>query len=178
MKSGIVLILGAMHTLHELDVTLKGDLVAETVVDEEFGGVNGTLAGRVRGDNGDAMVITEPSDFAIFNGVRGGRVAHLTLTGPEGILFGEGEPGHTIRQLAHFRKWVEIFRQRRRARVHEWAPGPHDPVPVWVTKVNAGGWGTNVPITVPAEARVELYWQLMPGEEQAQVEGEFLRLVG
>jgi acetylornithine deacetylase len=163
-----------MRTLQELGITLKGDLIGETVVDEEFGGVNGTLAGRVRGDNGDAMIITEPSGLLVINnGNRGGRVAQLTLSGPEGIIFQEGEPGHAVRQLAHLLKWIDVFRQRRRARVPGWQPGPLDPVPVWVSKVSAGGWGMNVPITVPAEVRVELYWQLVPGEEQAEVEGEF-----
>jgi len=174
MKGGCVLILGVMRTLQELGITLKGDLIGETVVDEEFGGVNGTLAGRVRGDNGDAMIITEPSGLLVINnGNRGGRVAQLTLSGPEGIIFQEGEPGHAVRQLAHLLKWIDIFRQRRRARVPGWQPGPLDPVPVWVSKVSAGGWGMSVPITVPAEVRVELYWQLVPGEEQAEVEGEF-----
>jgi acetylornithine deacetylase len=174
MKSGCVLILGVLRTLQELGITLKGTLIGETVVDEEFGGVNGTLAGRVRGDNGDAVIITEPSGLTVINnGNRGGRVAHITLAGPEGIIFKEGEPGHAVRQLTHLLKWVETFRQWRRARVPGWQPGPLDPVPVWVTKVSAGGWGTNVPITVPADVKVELYWQLMPGEEQAGVKGEF-----
>jgi acetylornithine deacetylase len=44
---------------------------------------------------------------------------------------------------------------------------------VWVTKVYAGGWGPNVPITVPAEVKIELYWQFMPGQEQDQVEADF-----
>lgn len=176
MKSGCALILGVLRTLQELGVQLKGTLIAETVVDEEFGGVNGTLAGRVRGDNGDAMIITEPSGLSVINnGNRGGRVAHLTLSGPEGIIFESGEPGHAMRQLAHLLKWVDIFRARRRAKVHDWQPGPDDPVPVWVTKVNAGGWGAQVPITVPAEVKVEIYWQLVPGEEQAEVEGEFFK---
>ena len=47
-------------------------------------------------------------------------------------------------------------------------------MPVSVTKVSGGGWGDNVPITVPSEVKVEFYWQLMPGEEEAQVEGEFV----
>lgn len=173
MKGGVVAILGVMRTLQELNVTLKGDLIGETVVDEEFGGVNGTIAGRVRGDNGGAMVITEPSGLDIFNGGRGGRVAYITLSGAEGIIFEEGEPGHAVRQLAHFLKWVDVFRQRQRAKVPGWKPGPEDPVPVWVTKINAGGWGMDVPITVPAEVKVELYWQFMTGQEQAQVEGDF-----
>lgn len=173
MKGGLAAALGAVAVLQRLDLPLRGDLIFESVVDEEFGGVNGTLAGRVRGDNGSAMVIPEPSALAVYNGVRGGRVAHITLAGPEGILFEGGEPGHAIRQLTHFLRWVEIFRARRRAKCPGWEPGPFDPVPVWVTKVSGGGWGWNVPITVPAVVQVELYWQLMPGEEQAAVEGEF-----
>jgi acetylornithine deacetylase len=174
MKSGVVLILGVMRTLQELGITLKGDLIGESIVDEEFGGVNGTIAGRVRGDNGDAMVITEPSGLTtINNGNRGGRTVHITLTGSEGIMFEQDEAGGVIDQLTHVLNWVAIFRQRRRAKVPNWQPGPLDPVPVWITKVSSGGWGSNVPITVPAEAKVELYWQLMLGEEQEEVEGEF-----
>jgi acetylornithine deacetylase len=173
MKGGVVTILGVMRALQELDIQLKGDILAETVVDEEFGGANGTLAGRLRGDNGEGMVITEPSQLQIYNGVRGGQVADVTLVGPEGIIFTEGEPGHTVRMLGHFLKWVDIFRQRRRLKVPGWAPGPEDPIPVMVTKVSAGGWGMNTPITVPAEVKIQLYWQLMPGEEKEAVRSEF-----
>jgi acetylornithine deacetylase len=172
MKGGVVVMLGVMRTLYELGVSLKGDLLAETVVDEEFGGVNGTLAGRVRGDNADAVIITEPTNLDIYNGGRGGMVVHFSLTGPEGIIFGNEEPGHAIRMLAHMLKWVDVFRQRRRAKVPGWQAGPFDPVPVWVTKVAAGGWGMNVPLTVPAEARLELYYQLILGEEEPQVKEE------
>jgi acetylornithine deacetylase len=77
-----------------------------------------------------------------------------------------------MRMLAHCLKWVELFRQRRRAKVPGWVGGPLDPVPVWVTKVSAGGWGMNVPLTVPAEVRLELYYQLIPGEEEAGVMAE------
>jgi acetylornithine deacetylase len=173
MKCGVAIMLGVMRTLQELGVPLKGDILAETVVDEEFAGVNGTIAGRVRGDNADAVIITEPTDLTINNGVRGGIMAQFSLTGPEGIVFGEGEPGHAMRMLTHLLNWVDIFRQRRRAKAPGWVGGPLDPVPVWVTKVFAGGWGTNVPNTVPAEALVELYYQLMPGEEKTQLMAEF-----
>jgi acetylornithine deacetylase len=48
-----------------------------------------------------------------------------------------------------------------------------DPVPVQVTKVYAGGWGSQVPIAVPNEARVELIAQVLPGEEKDAVWKEF-----
>jgi acetylornithine deacetylase len=173
MKGGLVTILGVLRALQELDIPLKGDLIAESVVDEEFGGVNGTIAGRVRGDNADAAVIPEPSGLDIFNGARGCRLAHITLSGAEGIMVADGEPGHAVRELAHFLKWVDIFRQRQRAKIPNWQGGPDDPVPVWVTKVTGGGWGFEKPITIPAEIKVEMYWQFLGDVDQAQVDREF-----
>lgn len=177
MKGGVVINLGVMKAIQELGIPLNGDLIVETIVDEEFGGVNGTLAGRLHEDKSDAVIITEPTNLAICNGGRGGQVAHITLEGPEGIIFGNEEPGHAVRELAHFLKWIDIFRERRRNNLPGWQPGPLDPIPVWVTKVSAGGWGYNVPITVPADVKVELYWQLMPGEEKNQVREELFNLL-
>jgi acetylornithine deacetylase len=177
MKAGIAINLGVLRTLQELHIPLKGDLIFESVVDEEFGGVNGTIAGRLHGEYGDAYVISEPTALVICNGGRGGQVAHITLEGPEGIIFGGTEPGHAVRNLVHFLKWVDIFRQRRRNNLPGWQPGPLDPIPVWVTKISAGGWGWNVPITIPADVKVELYMQLMPGETKDQVRGDLFDLL-
>ena len=48
----------------------------------------------------------------------------------------------------------------------------HDPFAVEVMKLYAGGWGSKVPITVPAEGRIELVVHTLPGEERAAVVGE------
>jgi acetylornithine deacetylase len=177
MKAGIVANLGVMRVLQELDIPMKGDVILETVVDEEFGGVNGTIAGRLHGDIADAYIIPEPTGLVICNGGRGGLVAHITLSGPEGIIFEADEPGHAVRELDHFLKWIGIFRERRRKNLPGWESGPLDPIPVWITKISAGGWGWNVPITVPAEVKVELYMQLMPGETKDQVHRDLYGLL-
>jgi len=54
MKAGVAMNLAVLRALRHAGITLAGDLIFETVVDEEFGGVNGTLAGRLRGYNADA----------------------------------------------------------------------------------------------------------------------------
>lgn len=177
MKAGMAINLGVLRVMQNLDIPLQGDLIVESVVDEEFGGVNGTIAGRLHEGKSDAVIIPEPTNLVICNGGRGGQVAHITLKGPEGIIFEEDEPGHAIRKLAHFLKWIDIFRQRRRERLPNWEPGPLDPIPVWVTKVSTGQWGWNAPLTVPADVNIELYWQLMPGEEKEQVRGELFDLL-
>jgi acetylornithine deacetylase len=175
MKGGIGTNLFVLEALEDLDVRLAGDLVFESVIDEEFGGVNGTLAGRLMGFNGDAAVISEPSFLRVCPGQRGGRTAHITLTAPGGILTGGAMPPGTIEQLTHFLNEVQRFAAQRRgnAGAHILYHGHTDPVPVSITKIFTAPWGTREPITIPETCKVEMYWQLMPGEEQAEVEREF-----
>jgi acetylornithine deacetylase len=175
MKGGVGTNLFIVEALRDLDLELKGDLVFETVVDEEFGGVNGTLAGRLMGFNADAAIISEPSFLRICPAQRGGRTAHVTLTAPAGVLATGTFPTGVIDQLRLFLlKLQEFSRQRRTgAQVHELYSHHTDPVPVSITKLFTGPWGTSEPITIPETCRIELYWQAMPGEKQEEIEGEF-----
>ena len=84
MKAGVAMNLFVVEALTDLGVRLCGDLIFESVVDEEFGGVNGTLAGRLMGFNADAAVITEPSFLRICPAQRGGRTVHVSFYAPNG----------------------------------------------------------------------------------------------
>lgn len=176
MKAGIAINLFIMECVADLDLALKGNLLFESVIDEEFGGSNGTLAGRLRGYNADAAILSEPSSLRICPAQRGGRTAHITFrAGTGGVLQNGPFPGGITAQLTHFLAKLPAFAAQRRARVrvHELYAGHPDPVPVSVTKIHTSPWGYGEPITVPDVARVELYWQLMPGETQADIEREF-----
>ncbi len=175
MKGGVATNLFVVEALETLGIRLAGDLVFETVVDEEFGGVNGTLAGRLRGFNADAAVISEPSFLRICPAQRGGRIAHITLKASGGVLTEGKFPAGVIPQLQHFLSQVDIFAEKRRnqARVHEFYRHHVDPVPVSITRISTGPWGTSEPTTVPEQCQIEMYWQLMPGERQQAVDLEF-----
>ncbi len=178
MKGGIASMILAVEVLKEAGVRLSGDLLLETVVDEEFGGVNGTLAGRLRGHNADAAIMCEPSQNAICPGQMGGRTAHITMRGgSKGILYEGGTRAYPADQLHHvLGRIAEFARQRRRAApVHPLYRTSKDPVPVWVTKISSGGWGPHEPITIPPACRLEVYWQAMPGEEKQDIDREFNR---
>jgi acetylornithine deacetylase len=175
MKGGVGTNLFIAEALHDLGIELLGDLVFETVVDEEFGGVNGTLAGRLKGFSADAAVISEPSFLRICPAQRGGRIAHVKLSAAGGVLTEGKLPVGVINQLHHLLHNVNSFAEVRRSRatVHELYADSADPVPVSITKVFSGPWGTKEPITIPETCLVEIYWQLMPGEKQDDVEREF-----
>src|SRR5581483_10394096 len=65
MKAGVAMNLAVLRALRQSGIVLSGDLIFESVVDEEFGGVNGTLAARLRGYNAEAAVIGEPTSLRI-----------------------------------------------------------------------------------------------------------------
>ena len=175
MKGGVGTNLFIVEALRELGLELRGDLVFETIVDEEFGGVNGTLAGRLQGFNAEAAVISEPSFLRICPAQRGGRTAHITLQASGGVLSEGKLPSGVVDQLRHFLIKVQDFaaQRRRKVRVHELYSHHTDPVPVSITKVFTGPWGTTEPITVPETCNIEMYWQMMPGEQQEEIEREF-----
>ncbi|MGE5645393.1 MAG: M20/M25/M40 family metallo-hydrolase [Acidobacteriota bacterium] len=175
MKGGVGTNMFVVEALKELNIRLAGDLVFETVIDEEFGGCTGTLAGRLKGFNADAAVISEPSFLRICPAQRGGRTAHITFTAPGGILSPGAFPSGTVDQLSYFLQHLGEFAALRRAAApeHEFYPARESAVPVAVTKVWTSPWGTSEPITVPETCKVEFYWQTMPGETQETVEAQF-----
>jgi acetylornithine deacetylase len=176
MKGGVATNLFVIECLRALGITLKGDLSFESVIDEEFGGANGTLAGRLKGFNADAVILSEPSFLRICPAQRGGRCAHIVLRSSGGIL-GDAPPGPgVVEQLAFLLGHVKQFAEQRRtnAKPHPLYRDNPDPVPVTVTKIITAPWGTTEPITTPGECRVEIYWQAMPAETVEDIDREFL----
>lgn len=175
MKGGIATNLFVARLLSELQIALNGNLTIESIVDEEFGGGNGTLAARLRGPAADGAVIGEPSFLRVCHAQRGGCVAHITLRAPGGILSSDAMPSGVVDSLRVFLGGVREFAERRRGtplRSSAYA-ALADPVPVSVMKISTGPWGTGEPITIPEVCQIELYWQLMPGETRHQTVAEF-----
>ena len=176
MKGGVATNLFVAECVAKLNLPMKGDLLFESVVDEEFGGANGTLAGRLRGHNADAVILSEPSSLRICPAQRGGQVVHLTFRNPTGgVLQSDFFPTGAIPQLTHVLGCVKEFAAHRLAtfKPHELYLSLKDPVPVVVTKVFTGPWGFGEPITVPESAQLEMYWQFMPGETGEDIERDF-----
>src|ERR1700733_412444 len=179
MKGGVATNLFIMECLHNLNLPLAGDVLFETVIDEEFGGANGTLAGRLKGFNADAVILSEPSFLRICPAQRGGRTAHITLRASGGIL-NEGPPSPgVIEQLTFLLSKISDFAAQRRAsaKPHPLYASTADLVPVNVTRIVTAPWGTKEPNATPDQCRVEIYWQAMPGEKGDDIDREFLAWV-
>ena len=175
MKAGIAMNLIVLKALRRLNATLGGDLIFESVVDEEFGGANGTLAGRLRGYRADAAVVTESTSLRICPAQRGGRTVHILLRGPGGMLLTGQSAGRVTDQLAYLLNRLQEFASLRQSRVpiDPYYRDCAEPFAVWATNIATGQWGWTQPISVAESCRLELYWQTMPNETGERVMQEF-----
>ena len=80
MKAGGAAALMALETLKNCGIKLKGDVLFESVVDEEGGG-NGTLACCEKGYRADAAIIPEPSELTLMPAHMGWIFYRITFTG-------------------------------------------------------------------------------------------------
>ena len=86
-KGGLAAAFWAMKILQELGFEPKGDIIFESVVDEEFAGGNGTLASRLKGFNADFAILTEPSNRNIYIGSIGAFLGEIFLSGKGNLPF-------------------------------------------------------------------------------------------
>ena len=84
MKGQMAAMLVLYKAIAEQGISLRGDLAFECVVDEEEGGVNATIAGRLRDGVMDGAILPEATGLDIYPAITGCV-----------------DPGHLLRRLRH-----------------------------------------------------------------------------
>jgi len=165
-KGQVATIYTALAAAKRLGLKLRGDVVANLVVEEEVGG-NGTLAMVRRGERADACVVMEPTELRILSSVRGAVWFRVIFTGRPGH---SGRATDTISALKMAVRGMEVL-ERYHARllgasrgIPLFDPFPN-PMPITFGKLAAGDW----PATAPARAVVEGVLGLLPNRTRHQV---------
>ena len=170
MKSGIALSMVVMEALHACDISLKGDLQMQYVVDEENGG-NGTLAAVLRGYRSDGTIFLEStSPHYLVVSSRGAHFFRITVEGVEGGIEYQFTQPNAIEKALRMFDAVQSYALWRAAQ----ADHPlyaHDPtkIPSAICKIQAGNW----PSTFPAQCVMEGSLECLPGEDIVVVEERF-----
>ncbi|MBP1996871.1 M20 family metallopeptidase [Paenibacillus eucommiae] len=177
MKSGLSASVMAVRCLMELGIKLKGDITIESVVDEEFGGANGTVAGRAKGTAADVAIIPEPTNLAIYPASRGGALWRITFRGTTGLSFSGESIENPANAAAKFIVFLERFEQSRAG-----IPGPapwykdqQDPLPVIVTRLEAGDMQAALCDVGPVECHVDIWVECYPGVTEEDLKSQLLQ---
>jgi acetylornithine deacetylase len=166
MKGGVAAMILAAEVLAELDVPLRGDLIVNTVTDEESTGA-GALACIARGLRADGCLVPEPTSGQVWLGSRGALLGELEVhgrPGHTGLARGDALAGSGIGAIERTFPLLAALREL----CEEWwrGCGPGES-PGWIvpTSITAGEWV----VTFPEHCRVGLHVTFSP--QQADEDG-------
>jgi acetylornithine deacetylase len=160
MKAGLTANIFAVQALQSLGYRPAADVLLESVIGEESGGV-GTLTAIVKGFKADAAIITEPTRLRVCPVQSGalsfrvrvrGRAIHACMK-PYGVS-----------AIEMFYKIMHAIQELERRRHIEYQnplyEDPNNVAPINVGTVRAGDWPSTVPDELVAEGR----FGVLPGE--------------
>ncbi len=153
MKGGLAGAIMALKFLSELGIKLKGDIMIETVVDEEIGSA-GSIAAAMRGYKADAAIVPEPSKYGIVPACAGSTFFRISVPGKtaHGSVHYLGV--NAIKK-AHYLmdKLDELEQVRLKEFDHELFRIYPIQFPIAVGKFNSGSWASMSPNLAVMEGR-------------------------
>jgi acetylornithine deacetylase len=155
-KAGMAAVLTALKCLADLGIGLKGDVIFQSVVDEEAGGGNGTLACLDAGYRADAVLVTEPNGLIPASAHIGSYAAKITVYGKSahGNLKHEG--------ISAFEKALplilklEELEKKWKTHTHEILPSPV----LTILGINAGDGS----VTIPESCEMFINYTYLPND--------------
>lgn len=154
MKGGNVALLMAIESLIENGIKLKGDVIFQSVIEEESGGA-GTLAAVLRGYHADGAIIPEPTNLKLFPKQQGSMWFRITVTGKAAHGGTRYEGISAIEKSLLVIQGLQQLEKNRNAKISdplfEKIPIP---IPINIGKITSGKWPSSVPDTAIIEGRM------------------------
>jgi acetylornithine deacetylase len=170
MKAGLVANHVALRSVMEAGIELEGDVLLQSVVEEESGGGHGTLATLLAGHVADALFVPEPLDQKIIIAHPGinyfrvrivGRTAHAARTQDGVNAIGKMLPIYQALEELEVERWdryVDPF----------WARWGGRAVNLNRGRMEAGDWGS----TVAGHAILDCRVSFVPPQDEASLRQE------
>lgn len=172
MKGGIAAMIYALQSIQEVGVQLKGDVILETTIEEEDGGIGGALATILRGYTADAAIITEPSDVKFIKVASGGVLYFRVKVRGKAAHAAFAHKGvNAIDKAIKIYKELMQLNKERQSRIEYPLAERYDPsLKGHVTTLNVGVIrGGDWPSTVPSSTELECRIGWPPGERISDI---------
>lgn len=178
IKSATAAALFAARCVTELGLPRRGDVIVESVVDEEFGGSHGCLASRLRGYQADIAINSEPTNMAVCPIHRGGGEWKIVVRGDPGMAFNQEKLDNPVYKLARvidaLRAWND-WRNREVKAPPAYAADPF--LPIYITQVGGGGDTYQEQLGIPAECYLYVWAEEHCGTDREEHERSLIDFV-
>ena len=170
MKSGLASAVFAVQALQSVGVELRGDVVLQSVIGEETGGV-GTLSTIVRGYRADACIIPEPMALRVSPVHTGALTFRLTVHGRGAHACMKPHGVSAITEFLPIMAALEQLNTDRHLRFRDGLfEDPENVASLSVGTIHAGDWPSTVPDILVAEGRLGVFPHESTSEARAALE--------
>jgi acetylornithine deacetylase len=169
MKGGLVATIFAVKALQDCGVGLERDIIVESVIGEESGGV-GTLATIIRGHVPAAVVIAEPTNFQLLTSNVGCLMFRLKIVGKAAHGASRYLGVSAVEKFQPIlNALIRLEEKRKKMKKMELYSDIPNPVTLSIGTVRAGNWDSTVPEDLVAEGRYGVW----PGEALEHARKQF-----
>ena len=161
MKGGVAAMVFAAETLARLGVALAGELIVNTVSEEESTGAGGLASARTL--RADGAIVPEPSGLAVWIACRGSLLPRIHVEGRSGHAgippkpHDEGGAVNAIEKTGIILEAIARLRDEWSRRPAHRFLAPADAVP---TMIKGGEWL----VSYPAECTLDVHLEYLPAE--------------
>jgi acetylornithine deacetylase len=174
MKGGVASMVIAAETLAEMGITLRGDVLVNTVTDEESTGAGGLVSARTL--RADGAIVPEPTGLGIAIACRGSLLPTLTVegrTGHAGAPPRHHDDGGNVNAIDKAIYLIEAVRRL----CDDWALRPAHPylapADCVTTSIHGGDWIVSYPASCVVNFHIEYLPASDGGDPAAEVRAEF-----
>ena len=164
MKGGVAAMVFAVEALRELGVELAGDVIVNTVSEEETTGAGGLVAARTL--KADAAIVPEPTRLTVCAGCRGALLVAITVegrAGHAGIPAAPPADGGAVNAIDKARQVLDAIERLNAS----WAAAPPHPRLAPADCVPTGIQGGEWFVSHPAICRIECHLEFLPDQADA-----------
>jgi acetylornithine deacetylase len=169
MKGGLICNLFAVKALQAAGIRLKGNVLLQSVIGEEDGGL-GTFATLLRGYRGDAAIITEPTELDIIPACAGALTFRLRMSGRSTHASARLSGVSVIEKFMLVWNALRDLESRRNSAKHRLMQRYELPYALNIGTLQAGNWPSSVPDALQAEGRIGVALEETPALTRQDME--------
>ena len=153
MKGGFACGIYALKAIHDAGIKLKGQVIIESVIGEEDGGI-GALAATLRGYTADGAVIMEPTMLKIAPAQAGALCFRIEINGLSAHACVREEGISALEKFIPIHDALIKLEKRRNQCIDNPLYAEYKlPIPLNIGKVQCGNWPSSVPESLVVEGR-------------------------